>query len=300
MMTSLKRLTLVAFLTAPALAPAAYADGARDWMNLPVDTNLLFLYYTYSNSETEINSSLPVDGAEVSAQVPILRYARSFDLGGRIGGFQLVVPYAFIDAELTGTRLNRSIDGIGDITAIFISNIYGAPALSRQEFVNWTPGEYLTGAISITMPTGDYDAGRLINPGKNRWAFKPQLAWGTPIDPATWFTVNGAVEFYQDNDDYFGGRTLAQKPLLTVDAHYSRNLNRAVWLSADAIWTVGGETEIDGVDQGNEQNTLRLGISGSMNFSPTDAVGMSLTRTVARKDTTPAATAFQINYSKAW
>lgn len=127
-MTRLKALTLVAVLT----APAAYADGALDWMNLPVDTNMLFVYYTYSNNETEINSPLPIDGAEVSAHVPILRYARSFDLGGRIGGVQLVVPYAFIDAELMGTRINRSVDGIGDITAIFISNIYGAPARSAS------------------------------------------------------------------------------------------------------------------------------------------------------------------------
>lgn len=150
------------------------------------------------------------------------------------------------------------------------------------------------------MPTGDYDQARLINPGKNRWAFKPQLAWGTLLDQATWFTVNGAVEFYQDNDEYFGGRTLGQKPLATIDAHYSRNLNKAVWLSADAIWTVGGETEINGVDQDNEQSILRLGVSGSMNFSPTDAVSVALTRTVARKDHTPAVTVFQISYSKAW
>ena len=295
-----KTAAVVGALAASLAAPAAHADGARDWMNLPVDTNLLFLYYTYSSSETSIDSPLPVDGAEVSAQVPILRYARSFDLGGRIGGFQLVVPYAFINVELTGTRINRNIDGIGDVTAIFISNIYGAPALSRQEFAAWTPEEYLTGAISLTMPTGDYDPNRLINPGKNRWAIKPQLAWGTPIDRATWVTVNGAIELHQDNDDYFGGRTLAQKPLVTIDAHYSRNLNKAVWLSADAIWAVGGDTRIAGVDQDNQQNTLRLGVSGSMNFSPTDAVSMAVTRTVARESHTPQATTFQVNYSKAW
>lgn len=300
-MTNLKGLTLATLLGAAALAPTgADADGARDWMNLPVDMNLLFLYHTYSNSETAINSPLPVDGAEVSAQVPILRYARSFDLGGRIGGFQLVVPYAFIDAELTGTRVSRSIDGIGDITAIFISNIYGAPALSRQAFATWTPEEYLTGAVSITMPTGDYDTGRMINPGKNRWAIKPQLAWGMPIDQATWLTVNGAVEFYQDNDEYFGDRILKQDPLGIIDAHYSRNLNKAVWLSADAIWTFGGETRVSGVDQDNAQNTLRLGVSGSMNFTPSDAVSMAVTRTVAKESHTSDATTFQINYSKAW
>lgn len=126
-MTRLKGLALAVLLGAASLSVTARADGARDWLNLPIDMNFLFLYYTYSNNETSINSPLPVDGAEVSASVPILRYARTFDLGGRIGGFQLVVPYAFINAELQGTSVNRSIDGIGDITAIFIANIYGAP-----------------------------------------------------------------------------------------------------------------------------------------------------------------------------
>ena len=81
----------------------AKADGARDWLSAPIDMNFLYAYYTYSNSETSINSNLPVDGAEVSAHVPILRYARTFDMGGRVGGIQFVVPYAFIDAELAGT-----------------------------------------------------------------------------------------------------------------------------------------------------------------------------------------------------
>ena len=184
-MTRLKGLALAVLLGAASLPVTARADGARDWLNLPIDMNFLFLYYTYSNNETSINSPLPADGAEVSASVPILRYARTFDLGGRIGGFQLVVPYAFINAELRGTSVSRSIDGIGDITAIFLANIYGAPALSREAFAGWTPGEYLTGAVSITMPTGDYDKGRLINPGKNRWAVKPQLSWGRPVDAAT-------------------------------------------------------------------------------------------------------------------
>lgn len=299
-MTRMKLFSLAA-VAATLIGTGAQADGARDWLNAPADMNFIYYYYTYSNSETSISSPLPVDGAEVSAHVPILRYARTFDLGGRIAGVQLVVPYAFIDAQLTGARVGRSIDGIGDITAIFLTNIYGAPALSLQQFATWKPeGDYLTAAIGVTMPTGSYKETRLINPGKNRWAFKPQLAWGTPIDDKTWFTMNGAVELYQDNDDYFGGGKLEQDPLVTIDGHYSVNMNRAAWVSADAIWTTGGETEVNGVAKGNRQNTLRLGISGSMNFSPTDAVSAAITTTVAKKDYTANATTFQISYSKIW
>lgn len=300
-MNLLKLACLTSLIGTMALMPiTARADGARDWLNVPVNMNFVYLYYTYSNAETSINSPLPVDGAEVSAQVPILRYARSFDLGGRAAGIQLILPYAFIEAELTGTNVNRNIDGLGDMTAIFISNIFGAPALSREEFASWKPETFLTGALSVTMPTGSYDADRLVNAGKNRWAFKPQLSWGTPIGSATWLTANGMVQFFQDNDAYFGNSRLSQKPLATIEAHYSVNLNQAIWLSADAIFTTGGETAIDNVDKNNRQNTLRLGLSGNLNLTPVDAINVGFTTTVAKESYTADATTFQISYSKAW
>lgn len=40
------------------LPVAAKADVARDWLNLPVDMNFLFFYYTYSNNETSINGAV--------------------------------------------------------------------------------------------------------------------------------------------------------------------------------------------------------------------------------------------------
>lgn len=150
------------------------------------------------------------------------------------------------------------------------------------------------------MPTGSYDPDRLINPGKNRWAVKPQLALGTPVTPSSWLTANAAVEFYQDNDQYFGGRTLGQSPVFTIDAHYSVNLNRAIWVSADAIYTAGGETKIEGVAQDNVQNTLRLGLSGNLNLTPVDAISVGFMTTVAKESYTANATTFQVSYSTAW
>lgn len=108
------------------------------------------------------------------------------------------------------------------------------------------------------------------------------------------------MEFYQDNDDYLGNRTLSQDPLALIDMHFSRNLNRAIWGSVDAIYAFGGETAVDGVEKDNRQNTLRLGLSGSMNFSATDAISLAVTTTVAKESYTADATTFQINYSKAW
>ncbi|WP_198174156.1 transporter [Mesorhizobium xinjiangense] len=299
-MMSRKKLTSFG-AAALALCPMnALADGARDWINVPVDMNFLYVYYTYSNAEASIDSNLPIDGASVHASVPILRYARSFDIGGRVGAIQLIAPYGFIDAQIDGTSVESSTDGVGDIQAILVASIYGAPALSQEEFAHWKPEQYLTASLAITAPTGRYDPDKILNVGKNRWAFKPQLSWGQPYNWGALLAVNANVQLFTYNDEYHGSSVLEQDPLFSIEAHYSQNLTRALWLSADAFYSYGGETRIDDTEQDNVQNTLRLGVSGSFNFTPVDAIAVSFNSTVAKRDSTPSAQTFSINYNHAW
>ncbi len=296
----MRKFMLGTVATAAMLPGYAMADGARDWLSVPVDMNFIYVYYTYNKGNSSIDTSLPVTGASVDASVPILRYARSFDLAGQVGGVQLVVPYAFTEFSLDGTRIERSVDGIGDIQTILIANLFGAPALSKEAFAQWTPETYLTASVAVTAPTGKYDRDRLVNIGKNRWAFKPQLSYGIPLQPGQWLAINGNVEFYTANDAYLGALTLDQNPLMTVEAHYSRNLTRALWLSADAYYSYGGETSINSVDQGNTQSTLKLGLSGSLNLTPADAIAVSAVHSVWKRDETPETFTFAINYNHAW
>ena len=57
-----------------------------------------------------------------------------------------------------------------------------------------------------------------------------------------------------------GAQTLSQKPILRLEEHVSRNVADGLWLSADAYYNVGGETSVDGLEQDNMANTLRLGV----------------------------------------
>jgi hypothetical protein len=288
-------------LLAPLLLPTgALADGARDWLNVPVDMNFAYIYYTYSNSETGIDSPLPITGASVSSNVPIFRYARTFDLGGKIAGVQLVVPYAFVDASVEGTRVGANVDGFGDIQAIFLANLIGAPALSKEAFASWTPEPYLTASLAVSMPTGQYDKDRFVNIGTNRWGFKPQLSVGAPVGLGEWITANANVQLFTNNDEYRRNKTLEQDPLFGIEAHYSKNLNKALWVSADAFYTYGGQTFVDDQAQENIQSTLRLGVGGSLNLTPVDAIAVSWNTTVAKKSYTPKGQVFAINFSHAW
>lgn len=269
------------------------ADGARDWENVPIDTNILFAYYTYSNTEASVEPSLPIEGVSVDAHVPIIRYARTFRLGSQVGGFQLIAPYGFVNARLDGTRFRTSTSGLGDIGVVLIANLAGAPALTRKEFAAWTPDYYLTASLGVTAPTGRYNAG-LLNVGKNRWTFKPQLSYGNYFGRGGLLAVNVNVQLFTDNDENRAGR-LQQAALLGIEAHASHDVGTASWVSFDAIYARGGETSVAGVDKENRQSTLRIGISGSHNLNATTAMSMSLTRSVARKAYTPASTNFSVN-----
>lgn len=222
------------------------------------------------NSNTSIDGALPVDGLSVDADIYILRLARSFNLAGRNAAFQVLIPYADGTAKLDNSVLSdggKHNDGMGDITAVFASNIFGGPAVTKEEFSSWQPETFLSYALYVTAPTGDYDKDQIINIGANRWAVKPELAFGTPIGP-TWLEFNTYVSFYGDNDDYIGSNKLEQRPMATLEGHYSYTINRALWVSLDASYARGGETKVNGVAQDNEQENKLLGASMGFMLSP--------------------------------
>lgn len=280
--------------TALALSPAARADGARDWENVPIDTNILFAYYTYSNTEASVEPELPIEGVSVDASVPILRYARTFALGSNVGGFQLIAPYGFVKARLQGTSVRRSTSGLGDISAVVIANLAGAPALTRAEFARWTPAFYLTASATVTAPTGRYDEGDPLNVGKHRWSLKPQLSYGKYLPDGLLFAVNANAQWFTANNAHRGGK-LEQRTLYGVEAHLSKDLGPRAWASVDLFHANGGETSVAGVDKENRQRTWRLGVSGSYRFNAATASTAALSRTIAREDYTPAALNFSIN-----
>jgi hypothetical protein len=94
------------------------------------------------------------------------------------------IPYVWLDvsadasAKVTlrkGTRFERtlaptvkrsdSVDGLGDIVLM--------PLMLNYKF---TPDFSANFRVGIYAPTGDYEVGRLANPGKNYWTVEPTLA----------------------------------------------------------------------------------------------------------------------------
>ncbi|HHG8782443.1 transporter [Enterobacter hormaechei] len=278
------------------------ADNARDWQNLPKDKNLVFGYYNNIHTNTSIDSALPVDGASVDADLYLLRYARSFDIDGRISAIQIIQPYASVTASLDNARYftgSLSHENLGDTQVIFAHNLFGAPALSEEEFRRWQPEMFLSAAMWLTLPTGDYNSSNTINIGANRWSFKPELAFGVPIG-ASWLELNSWVSFYTDNKDYQQNSRLEQRPLYTLEGHWSYTLSPALWLSLDGSWAKGGETRVDGQLQDDEQENVLLG--GSVGFMLTPHFGgmVAYTDTAKHRDASPDVTTWTFRLQYLW
>lgn len=268
---------------------------------------MIYAYYSHIDSNTQLDTSLPVNGLDIKMDMGMVRYAYSFPVAGKTGGVQFLLPYTWAEASFDSTLpviggLRFKKDGVGDITTVLAANLFGAPALTKEEFVKAAPETLLTAAVFITVPTGQYDGHDLVNFGGNRWVIKPQLAFNHPFGQSM-ISVNGNVAFYTENDNYRqsnGNGKLKQNLLGTLEAHYSYKFNRALWAGAGVVYSNGGETRINGVDQDNAQDTLKLSIGGSMNFSPVDAVAMSYLKTINTPDGAADVKLLSINYSHAW
>ena len=65
--------------------------------------------------------------------------------------------------------------GLADPRLRLAVNLFGRPALNREEFAAREPSTTLGASLMVVAPFGKYDSDRLINLGSNRWAFKPEI-----------------------------------------------------------------------------------------------------------------------------
>jgi hypothetical protein len=149
-------------------------------------------------------------------------------------------------------------------------NLYGAPPLSAPEFMQYRAQHPVTttvgAALSVTLPLGEYYPERLINLGNNRYVIRPQL--GVLHQRGPWqFEVTTSLSFYEDNDEFFGATQLEQDPLWFFQGHIIRSFARGMWGSASTGFSYGGESQIDGLPNDNDERTRYFALSFGMPLS---------------------------------
>jgi hypothetical protein len=236
------------------LEPRAYA-------NTPVGLNFLIGGYVHSKGTIGTDPSVPLTDTEVELHSAVLAYVRTLDLWGRSGKVDLIAPYTWADgsAKLAGEGRTRKVSGFNDPRLRFSMLIYGAPALSLENFRDYEPDLIIGTSFEVTPPLGQYDSDKLLNIGTNRWSFKPEVGVSKTMGPLTLEVATG-VRLYSDNDDFLDGRTLKVHPLYSVQAHLIYSITPGIWLGLDGLYYTGGRGIIDG-RKGESLEDARIGLT---------------------------------------
>ena len=255
-----KLLAAAALWAAIGAVASAQQLEPRAYVPVPVGANVVGAPFVYQSGSVLTDPSLPIQNVEAKVETLAAFYDRSFSFFGRSATALLTVPYTW--AQVTGEvfEQSRSVtrSGLSDLQMRFSSNIFGSPALDRQEFAHTPIKTTLGASLTVTAPTGQYDGTKLINLGTNRWAFKPELGLSVPVSHWTFEFYAGAW-FYTPNNDFFGGHRRTQDPLVALQGHVSYNFTPFLWLSLDGTWYTGGQTTTGGVLDDDRLKNSRVG-----------------------------------------
>src|SRR5215471_5331470 len=142
--------------SAQELNPGAYTVS-------PVGANFVGTTFQFSSGDVTFDPSIPIQEAHSRLSTLALSYGRALDVAGRSGTFLVVVP-------VVGGRQHGIVQGqfaeavrrgIADVQFRLGVNLYGAPAMTRQQLAQ--PGRRTTFGVSLTMtlPVGQYDPTKL-------------------------------------------------------------------------------------------------------------------------------------------
>jgi hypothetical protein len=235
---------------------------------------------TYSNAPIGINF---ISAGVVQAKTnnyritsEVLSVTHIFDAGGQSGKLTLVLPYAEFSGskKISGQTVISSTEGLSDPIIKAAVNLYGAPALTLDEFKSYQQDLIVGVSLAASIPWGKYNDKQLINVGANRWFIQPGLGVSKAVGP--WrFELSGAGIFYSNNTDFMGGNSLSQNPVYVTQTHAIYYFQNTAWMSLDATYSEGGRTYLNGNAINSSQENWRFGSTLSYPVNKRNSIRLS-------------------------
>ena len=294
---------LFAFFALAVAIPQARAQftDPRTYNNTPIGINQLEFAYAHVHGNASIDASLAITGAKVDLNQGIVDYTRYFGALHRLLWLEAGVPVAGLSGSVEGTNVHASIMGAGDSSYTAGMLLRGGPALRMAEFEKYRPTSTVGLSLTITAPTGSYDANRILNLGSDRWSFKPEVALSHPFGPEQKWEVEayGNVYFYTDNTSYRGKEVLRQEALPGLEGHLSYSFNDRLWASFDTRYSFRGSTVLNGVDQNNPQRNFILGSEMNISINARNSLVLEFGKAIVHQNG-PSVVGFSVKYDYTW
>lgn len=270
-------LAIFSLTAAQEMEPRAYSPA-------PVGTQFVLVGYAYQSGDVLFDSSLPLKDVSVKLNAGTFGYGRTFNLLGHQANVAVVLPYIWGTA--TGTVFEDQVSvrrsGGGDIRLRFSTLFKGGKALRPREFVGRKPETIIGASVSVVVPSGQYDPQRLVNPGSNRWAFKPEIGISKPMNRWTLEGMAG-VWLFAPNNSFFGTSKREQNPMASLQGAVSYTIRPRMWVSGNATFFTGGRTSINGVENDDRQRNSRIGATFSLPLSRKQSVKVAWAKGVTTR-----------------
>jgi hypothetical protein len=244
----------------------------RRWSHLPLGSNFGAGAYAYSEGDIFLNPVLRIEDGEFEMHTAAFKYIHAFELFTKSARVDLAQNYqsGSWSGLLNGAPAAIERDGWTDTSLRFAVNIYGAPPLAGEEFIEYrkaTDCETIVGmGLVMTLPTGEYFEDKLINLGTNRYSFTPQL--GVIHTRGKWsMELSSSVSFFTDNDEFFNGSEHEENPYLVGQGHLIYTFMPGLWLGASAGYGYGGESTINQVPADDIKGNLGFGLSAGVSVN---------------------------------
>jgi len=266
-------------------------DGARAYWKGRQGTQGVSIQYLdldlqASDSKQFAPGQYVYPGADVEATLFIASYARHLVLFDRQSALLFGVAGGSVDvtgsatssiSPTPGIAYSESASGYADPFIQLDVNLFGTPPLKRNfDLLDYEPTWTIDVATMLALPIGEYDSDKLVNLGQNRWfgrialpvkyhfgVFSPGYMKSFEVIPSVWL--------FDENDDFMG-ETLENDPLWQVEAHLTSDFTPSFWGSLDLLYRGGFQSEIDGVEAGDEIDIGDLGFT--LNFQVNDNLGI--------------------------
>ncbi|MBN9363026.1 MULTISPECIES: transporter [unclassified Devosia] len=285
----LARIAIAALASVSMISSALAWDGARAYHLRPGGASDISLALNVIHAE-DTRLGLGDTTLDVWALTPT--YRTTFDVMGNVGFVLIGLPVGGMTFDSLAGTIDTGI-AQGDLVLGAGLGLAGMPALAPMDYAMHKPGFQAMVEGKLFLPTGDYDANRMVNLGQNRWSFQASLpisyALGdNMIDPElTTFEIRPVLQVFGDNEDPFvgtGANVMSQAPIFGVEGHITRNFGNSVWAAIDGYYETGGETSFDGVGQGDGLETLALGATLGLVLSQNVATRLSYRHLVYSND----------------
>jgi len=240
-----------------------FGPGQYIYPNADVDADLFIVnwvhFFTAFNRPSSLNFALPGGNVDVDFNTNLM-------------------PPQFLPPGINaGDSFSQSSSGFADPTVQWVINLLGTPPLrSNVDLLNYEPTWTLDVATMLAFPIGEYDDDKLVNLGQNRWfgrvglplkyhfgTFTPGYRKSLEIMPSVWL--------FDDNDDFIG-RKLENDPLWQLEAHLTSDFTPNFYGSLDALYRNGFQSDIDGVEAGDDLDVGSLGFTLNYQISDNFAI----------------------------